>query len=87
MSNFVVIVGFANGLAPIYRSRIRKGLVLESYGWFNMISFTTGTDVSPLVNMPEASSMAHGIDSKDLIGTAGSVICASLSVFNLIWPS
>ena len=52
-----------------------------------MISFTTGTDVSPLVNMPEASSMAHGIDSKYLVGITGSVICASFSVFSHIWPS
>ena len=63
------------------------GLARESYGLIDMVSFITGTDVSPLVNMEEASSMSHGIDSKYLVGIAGTVICASLSVFNHIWPS
>ena len=75
----------AYGLPPIFQSSIRTGLALEMYGWVDIMSFITGTDVTPLVNIQEASSVIeHGINSKPLPGITGSVICASLFLLNLI---
>ena len=83
MCNFVAIVVLANGLALICRSRIHAELAIESYDLVDIISFTTGTDVALFVTVPEVSSMAHGKDSEPLVGITGSVIYASLSLFNL----
>ena len=83
MSKFAV---FAYGIALICGSRIHTihtGLTLEGYHLVDIISFTTGTDVSPLVDMQEALSMAHSKNSKPSVGIAGSVICAFLFLFNL----
>ena len=84
MSNIVVIIMFANDLAAMCRPCSPTRLVLEGYDLVDIISFATGTDESLTVNMQEASSMAHGIDFKPRVGITGSVIYATLSVFNLI---
>ena len=75
---------FTNGLALIFRPRIPAGLALEGYDLVDFISFTKGSDVSALMNTQEASSMAHGINSKPLVEISWSVICAFVSLHNLI---
>ena len=84
MSNFVINIALARLGTDICRPHIHKGLIVESSDLINSISFTTGTDVSPLVNTQEASSMAHGINSKPLAEITWSVACAYLPLFNLM---
>ena len=82
--NFVVIIVFVHGLAPIFPSCITMGLTLECYHMTDIISFTTGTEVAAFVNKPGASSMAHGINAKFILGITGSTIYASLSSLDVI---
>ena len=84
MSNFVINIAFARPSTDICWTHIHKGLVVESSDLIDVISFTTGTDVSPLVNTQEASSMAHGINSKPPVEITWSVVCAYLPLFNLM---
>ena len=82
--NFVVIIVFAHGLAPIFPSCITMGLTLECYNMTDIISFTAGTEVAAFVIKQGASSMAHGINANFILGITGSTIYASLSSLDVI---
>ena len=84
MSNFVVITVSANGLTLLLRSRKHTRLTLDDSELDDIVSFTTGTDVSLLLNAQEKSSIEHDINSKHPVGIAGIVICAFFSLFNII---
>ena len=68
-------------------SRKHLGLTLDGSDLYYVFFFTTGIDVSPLVNVQEASSMEHDINSKHPVGIRVFVTCAFFSLFNLIHRS
>ena len=61
-----------------------SNLLKFTISMYIVISYTTGTTVSLLVTLSEASSMACGTNSKPQVEITWSVIYAYLSLFNLI---